>query len=122
MSNTVEFPRGKEVIEFTPPHGFDTEAKFFKDLVSQYNERHRTYVGSFDKDGKLHGGDRIPALIQLSLNVIAYDTYARTGLKMTRHWKPTYIKQYYGIKGGPERAAAMLKQLHESVTQSLRNA
>ena len=119
MSNTTDFPRGNEVIEFTPPHGFDIEAPFFKALVKDFNERRTTYVGSFDGEGKLHGGDRLPSLIQLSMNVIAYDTYARTGLKLTRHWKPTHIKQYYGIKGGPQRAAAMLKQLQESITQTL---
>ena len=53
------------------------------------------------------------------MNVIAYDTYAKTGLKLTRHWKPTYIKQYYGVKGKPERVAAQLKEIRDTLIETL---
>lgn len=107
------------MIEYTPPPGVDVDAPFFKALVKDFNERRTTYVGSFDGEGKLHGGDRLPSLLQLSMNVIAYDTYAKTGLKLTRHWKPTYIKQYYGVKGKPERVAAQLKEIRDTLIETL---
>jgi hypothetical protein len=107
------------MIEYTPPPGFDIEAPFFEALVKDVNERKTTYVGGFDKEGKLHGGDRYRTLIQLSMNVMAYDTYAKTGMKLTRHWKPTNVKRYYGVKGNPTKVAAMLKELHETIIQTL---
>ena len=73
------------MIEYTPPPGFDIEAPFFEALVKDVNERKTTYVGGFDEEGKLHGGDSYRTLIQLSMNVMAYDTYAKTGIKLTRH-------------------------------------
>lgn len=104
------------MIEYTPPPGFDIEAPFFESLVKDVNERRTTYV---DGDGKLHGGDSYRTLIQLSMNVMAYETYAKTGMKLTRHWKPTNVKRYYGVKGNPTKVAAMLKELHETIIQTL---
>lgn len=107
------------MLEYTPPKGFDTEAKFFKDLESDINNRKTTFVGGFDNEGKLHGGDSYRTLIQLGMNVLAYDTYAKTGLKLTRHWRPTNVKEYYGVKGNPKKVAALLKELQESIIQTL---